>query len=217
MYDIPARYKGSNEADSAQCFLDFYGVATQLDQDDTAVKGSAADTTPTSHDSLSSPPSSSARYFDDDLKQKVFNYILATIEHQVLDSPDSDLQLFIDIDMAVLGRDRQGYQRYAAQIRREYSHTPARLYCRGRAAFLEAVVDCNKPIFASQTFRDGYEALARKNLQWEVKQLREGVIPGGEVLPTWGEVVSVSGLIIVMAVLGMRLLSSGGLFQNHIL
>jgi predicted metal-dependent HD superfamily phosphohydrolase len=50
---------------------------------------------------------------------QVDQYIIATIAHNVSRTTDNDLKYFIDFDMAVLGRHRDRYATYAAQIRRE--------------------------------------------------------------------------------------------------
>lgn len=46
----------------------------------------------------------------------VSDYIFATKLHNVMDSDDQDLRAFIDLDMAVIGRDRSGYLAYASQV-----------------------------------------------------------------------------------------------------
>lgn len=145
------------------------------------------------------------------IQGKVESYILATIDHAVSGSKDTDLQLFIDIDMAVLGRDVPGYREYASQIRKEYSHSPARLYCRSRASFLErTVADQDTPIFASETFRKLYEVRARENLSWEVTQLNAGRIPGGEILVPISDKVLL--LLSAGAVLGLLAASISSAF-----
>lgn len=44
-------------------------------------------------------------------------YIIATKRHDVLDSEDQDLRAFIDLDMAVIGRERIAYFTYASQVK----------------------------------------------------------------------------------------------------
>lgn len=44
-------------------------------------------------------------------------YIIATKQHDVSGSDDEDLRAFIDLDMAVVGRERDGYLQYASQVR----------------------------------------------------------------------------------------------------
>lgn len=48
--------------------------------------------------------------------RKVSEYIVATKRHDVSASDDQDLRAFIDLDMAVVGRERGAYLAYAAQV-----------------------------------------------------------------------------------------------------
>ena len=50
--------------------------------------------------------------------ETVSNYIIATKCHDVAGSDDTDLRTFIDLDMAVLGRERTAYLTYASQVKR---------------------------------------------------------------------------------------------------
>lgn len=43
-------------------------------------------------------------------------YIIATKQHDVSGSDDEDLRAFIDLDMAVVGRERNRYLQYASQV-----------------------------------------------------------------------------------------------------
>lgn len=47
---------------------------------------------------------------------KVSEYILATKRHNASGSDDQDLRAFIDLDMAVVGRERSAYLAYASQV-----------------------------------------------------------------------------------------------------
>jgi predicted metal-dependent HD superfamily phosphohydrolase len=119
------------------------------------------------------------------LSRKVGAYILATKKHDVSASLDRDLRLFVDLDMAVLGRQpRTGsgsYAEYAGRIRREYAHVSDADYCTTRAAFLAAVSkDRSKPLYATSAYRASHEEAARANILWETDELLAGRIPGQE-------------------------------------
>jgi len=103
--------------------------------------------------------------------------ILSTKKHQVLNADFESLQqLFLDLDMAVLGKyTTRAYLDYAAAIRQEYSHLPAEVYCNRRAAFLSNLLQ--ERIFRTSVFQREMEDHARRNLQAEVELLREGKIP----------------------------------------
>lgn len=47
----------------------------------------------------------------------VSDYIIATKRHNVNESDDPDLRAFIDLDMAVVGRESSAYLAYASQVR----------------------------------------------------------------------------------------------------
>ena len=46
----------------------------------------------------------------------VSEYIIATKRHDATASDDKDLRAFIDLDMAIVGRERSAYLAYAAQV-----------------------------------------------------------------------------------------------------
>jgi predicted metal-dependent HD superfamily phosphohydrolase len=111
--------------------------------------------------------------------QKVVSYILETKTHSVLLSADADLKFFIDMDLSILGSERQLYKLYAAQIRTEYEHVPEEIYCRERAKFLRLFLEKCDVIYATTVFQDLFESQARLNLVWECHQLEAGntIIP----------------------------------------
>ena len=64
-----------------------------------------------------------------------------------MDSLDSDLKFFIDIDMSVLGWNRIEYLEYAKQIRNEYIHINHLEYCHGKwYVYIFALNICNNHI-----------------------------------------------------------------------
>ncbi|CBN78652.1 conserved unknown protein [Ectocarpus siliculosus] len=108
----------------------------------------------------------------------VSDYIIATKRHSVSGSDDQDLRAFIDLDMAVVGRERSGYLTYASQIREEYIHVPADTYCKKRAEILREFLSTGS-IFATDEYQRTFEAKARENVAAEVEMLNAGVIPTG--------------------------------------
>ena len=58
------------------------------------------------------------QYFEKDnfVSKKIFQYIIETKLHQVFDSNDDDLKLFIDFDLHILNSDRKDYSLYAKQV-----------------------------------------------------------------------------------------------------
>jgi len=112
--------------------------------------------------------------------QRVLNYILATKTH-VLDErhkEDEYLCIFLDADMAVLGKHSPAYSVYAGLVREEYYFVERELYCSKRAEILTNFLEKTKYIFSWDKMRIGLEMRARENLQNEINQLRVGNIPG---------------------------------------
>jgi predicted metal-dependent HD superfamily phosphohydrolase len=107
---------------------------------------------------------------------KVCHYINQTKKHEVGDSEDNDLKLFIDIDMSIIGREADVYKDYAMKIRKEYCHYNDGAYCSGRASFLKSVLASGKPTFVSAYFHGLLEEQARRNIAWECELLDSGCL-----------------------------------------
>jgi predicted metal-dependent HD superfamily phosphohydrolase len=91
--------------------------------------------------------------------------ILATKQHGY--QPDTDMQLFVDIDLSILAADRALYKSYASKCRKEYS-LPDFVYRFGRKRFLNGMLS-REYIFSSNVFRQQKEQVARDNIQWELE------------------------------------------------
>jgi len=112
---------------------------------------------------------------NDELKSRVVQYILATKSHTVAEE-DACAQLLLDIDMAVLGKEKEAYLEYSALIRREYAFVEHNVYCEKRAEVLKGFLE--QPIFGTQVMRNALEEQARENLKAEIESLQRGDIPG---------------------------------------
>jgi predicted metal-dependent HD superfamily phosphohydrolase len=91
--------------------------------------------------------------------------ILATKTH--VNSTDSDVNLFTDADLSILGADWEVYVDYAKKIRREYAVYPDLLYLPGRKKVLKHFLDMER-IFKTDFFFERYEKTARENLGREL-------------------------------------------------
>jgi predicted metal-dependent HD superfamily phosphohydrolase len=109
--------------------------------------------------------------------QRVTQFIIATKHHHVADSNPIDLALFLDVDMAVLGKDPNAYKSYAGLIREEYRHVPRDVYCAKRADVLEAFLQQPR-IYGTPRMRQTLETQARDNVRAEIAALRNGIIYG---------------------------------------
>lgn len=112
-----------------------------------------------------------------ELAANVTKYIRATQKHEVSDSNYIDLALFLDLDMAVLGKNEEAYKSYSALIRREYNFVPRDVYCEKRAEILQLFLQ-QTHIYGTPVFRDAFESQARSNLRKEINALRQGIIFG---------------------------------------
>lgn len=91
--------------------------------------------------------------------------ILATKSHSV--SANSDVNLFTDADLSILGKPWEQYEIYYKQIREEYSVYPDLLYKPGRRKVLKHFLAMER-IFKTDVFREKYEKQARWNLEREL-------------------------------------------------
>lgn len=114
-------------------------------------------------------------YLDKSLLTKTVKYILATKCHLPGELSDRDLLLFLDLDMSILGRERDEYFSYAAKIRKEYSHVEERAFDIGRSNFLRKTLESSHHIFLTEKFQSLMESKARSNLEWEINLLESKI------------------------------------------
>jgi len=100
--------------------------------------------------------------------------IRATKSHQLpagLGAQDaSDLSLFLDIDLSILGASRSVFDRYESQIREEYSFVPTDIYCQARGGILKGFLTRDR-LYFSDHYHALWETTARENLQRSVARL----------------------------------------------
>ncbi|MFC4818333.1 hypothetical protein [Flavobacterium sp. GCM10023249] len=101
-------------------------------------------------------------------KNRVFNLILSTKDHQC--SNNDDEKWLIDFDLRILAKEWDDYLLYAQQIRREYRIYPDFMYKPGRKKALAHFLT-NPFIFQTETFQSLYETKARENIQHEIAYL----------------------------------------------
>lgn len=98
----------------------------------------------------------------------VAELVLATRHTVTIDAPDADL--IRDVDLAVLGRAVDEYERYARAIREEYRHVEPSAYAVGRAKVLNAFL-ARPRVYATDWFFGRYEIAARDNMNAELRRL----------------------------------------------
>jgi predicted metal-dependent HD superfamily phosphohydrolase len=102
-----------------------------------------------------------------DVVKRVEEMIVATKNHG---STTSDGALLLDVDLGILGTSSDVFERYDAQIRKEYEWIPLSDYKRGRAEILKSFLN-RDAIFTTEYFQENYEARARSNLKRKIEEL----------------------------------------------
>lgn len=98
--------------------------------------------------------------FSESVLERVESMILATKHH---DSDDFETQLFLDLDMSILGRSWEDFLVYCDKIRAEYSFVSDEAFEKGRKGFFQKCLE-RKHIFLTGAFRQKFEAQARSNI-----------------------------------------------------
>lgn len=114
---------------------------------------------------------------DGAVRRRVVSMIEATIKHQMPEKTSaedsSDMELFLDFDLKVLGLDWNEYELYAKQIRKEYRCYDDAAYCSGRVKVLRQFLGREK-IYFSETYYKQNEETARQNILREIALLETG-------------------------------------------
>jgi predicted metal-dependent HD superfamily phosphohydrolase len=96
----------------------------------------------------------------------VYQLIIATRKHDEVRAQDGNI--FIDIDMSILGVKRETYKAYMSSCRKEYKVSDE-LYNKGRSNFLKNLLN-KENIFLTELFRDKYEQQAIDNINYEISK-----------------------------------------------
>ena len=75
-----------------------------------------------------------------------------------------------DIDLSILGREVKRFDEYEHQIRQEYAWVPELTFIEGRFAVLKKFLE-RESIYATDFFRQKYEAQARANMTRALRRL----------------------------------------------
>jgi predicted metal-dependent HD superfamily phosphohydrolase len=100
--------------------------------------------------------------------ERVHALVMAT-RHAAVPS-DSDQQLLVDIDLAILGAPPLRFDQYEAQVRAEYQWVPGFIFRRERRKILQQFVDRTR-VYQTAPFFEQFESQARTNLQRSIRQL----------------------------------------------
>jgi predicted metal-dependent HD superfamily phosphohydrolase len=92
--------------------------------------------------------------------------LIAVTRHEATPATP-DEALLVDIDLAILGADSERFERYEAQVRREYAFVPEASFRVARRAIMQAFAQRN-PLYLTEVMRAAREDQARRNLAWSI-------------------------------------------------
>jgi len=103
--------------------------------------------------------------------EQVYALIMATCHQQGQQQNAShQQQLLVDIDLAILGVNRERFQEYEQQVREEYKRIPRFIYRKKRRAVLQSFLTLPR-IYNTQWFYARFEQQARNNLASSIRSL----------------------------------------------
>ena len=106
---------------------------------------------------------------EDARSQRVHDHVLATRHGE--ESHSGDAAVVVDVDLSILGREPETYDEFEQAIREEYKWVPWPIYRNKRAEILSAFLGRSR-IYATEHFRNRFEARARQNLERAIQALR---------------------------------------------
>ncbi|MHC4740488.1 MAG: HD domain-containing protein [Planctomycetota bacterium] len=105
-----------------------------------------------------------------DLIEKVHSLIIATAHDSV--PAKTDERILVDVDLSILGKPTDQFDKYEQDIRAEYSFVPEELFRTERARILQDFLD-RRTIYTTDYFVKKYESRARRNIERSLARLRE--------------------------------------------
>lgn len=110
----------------------------------------------------------------EDSLQRADRIIRATKQHLIPNGlsqeEQTDLALFLDIDLSVLAAPRNIFDAYETQIRNEYEFVPEPIYVQARNAILKGFLNRER-IYFTDHFRNQWDENARSNLHHSIEIL----------------------------------------------
>jgi len=103
-----------------------------------------------------------------DMTDRVYELIIFTKNHHAPNSADG--QLILDIDLSILGAERNIYEQFENNIRKEYRLIPSFIFKRERKKILKSFFERQR-LYHSDYFFERYEKQAKENLGWAIRKL----------------------------------------------
>ncbi len=110
-----------------------------------------------------------SKYLTVEQTERIYNLIMMTADHQITDKSDLDARYLLDMDLSILGANRQEYEQYAQSVRQEYSHVTVADYRLGRTKVLKKLLAHDKLYLTDYYQR--LESQARDNIKREMTLL----------------------------------------------
>ena len=121
----------------------------------------------------------SADYARDSLRSfGVADALVATVDRLIMATLHTaapsvlDEQLMVDIDLSILGADRERFDEYEQQIKREYAWVSDDIYAEKRSKILAGFL-ARPTVYSTLYFRDRFETAARENLARAIVELAQ--------------------------------------------
>jgi predicted metal-dependent HD superfamily phosphohydrolase len=105
-----------------------------------------------------------------DVGGRVHALVMATCHREAPQEPDA--QLLVDVDLAILGADRERFDESDAQIRREFAHVAEADFRVGRRRVLRGFLDRPR-IYSTERFAAAFELRARDNIARSLRRLED--------------------------------------------
>jgi len=84
-------------------------------------------------------------------------------------------EVFLDLDLSILGASEDDYNGYMEQIREEFKHYSEAEYRDGRIKVMQGFLNRER-LYFSDYFYSKYEVRARENIEREIKSLEDSQI-----------------------------------------
>lgn len=106
----------------------------------------------------------------EDIAERISLAILATRHNTEVG--DRDAQMVVDVDLAILGRDKAIFWLYEENIRKEYAWVPASIFGQKRMEILHRLLD-RQHIYYCEIYREMFEERARVNINQAIARLAD--------------------------------------------
>ena len=101
----------------------------------------------------------------------IVDVMIRATKHTGVVTNDHDVELLLDIDLAILGQPPAVFDEYERNIRQEYKWVELPIYCRERVKILRQLAQPR--VYRTSIFRQKYETEAQANIERSIKRLED--------------------------------------------